>query len=211
MKAETELTHVRPRTHSPSVKLSCCEKVGQCCNKYCCDCRNKCCDWCKKCFGCLKKPKKQVYSEPERTIKTFSDQKAERKILIKIEFIPYSNINSPSLIKVLPTNDQYDFYKKYFSPDILEFYLGGNIFDFKATDFDFKRMKALALCRVVTHLKSMVDHYPDEETLEMIVKNEDILTIGDPPKENIERNIVSDGTTSIFDISASIPGTSNRF
>ncbi|CAF4636902.1 unnamed protein product, partial [Rotaria sp. Silwood2] len=50
-----------------------------------------------------------------------------------------------------------------------------------------KRMQAATLCRLVTQLKSMIGHYPNEQTLEQLINRQGSLAIGDPPKETIER------------------------
>ena len=170
-KEETEHKNVRLKTPPPD-KLSCCGKVSQWCSKtFCC-----CCD----------DSKTQVYKEPEQIITTISNQEAERKILITIAYIRYSNIDTASHIRVLSTADQQSFYKDHFYTDTLQFYLLDN-YDFEPVDFDLKRMQASILCRLVTQLKTMNGHYPDEPTLEMIISRQDNLAIGDPPQETFQR------------------------
>jgi hypothetical protein len=88
----------------------------------------------------------------------------------------------------LSPSDQLDFYKKNFHKEPLEFYLLENK-DFEQADFDFKRMQGSTLCRLVTQLKTMADHYPDEATLEEMISKHDHLAVGDPPQENFVQSM----------------------
>jgi hypothetical protein len=170
-KEETEYKNVRVRT-PPSVKLSC----GKRCIRWCCI------TFC--CYDCFKN---QLSMKSEEIITTISNQQAERKILITIEYVHYSYIDTPSHVRVLGTNDQLEFYKGRFRTDPpLKFYLLDNN-EYEQTDFDLKRMQAATLCRLVTQLKSMTPRYPDESTLQMIINKPDSLTIGDEAQETITR------------------------
>lgn len=171
-KGETEYRNVRLRTPPPPIKLSCCQRINRWCSRtFCCCCNNA--------IG-------QGRIEPEEIITTISNQEAERKILITIEYSRYSNIDTPSHIRVLSLSDQVAFFRERFHTDILEFYLLDN-HDFEQTDFDLKRMQASTICRLVTQLKSMSGHYPDALTLEHIIGKHDTLAIGNPPEENFRR------------------------
>jgi len=169
-KGHTEFKNVRLRTPPPPVQLSCCQKISKCC----------------KTFWCCDNSKGQVHTEPEQIMTRVADQEAERKILITIEHLHYSNIDTPSHIRVLGTTDQLEFYKERLRTDTLTFYLLES-YDFEQADFDLKRKQASTLCDLVTQLKTMVGHYPDESTLQMIIGKPEIMAIGDPPKETMER------------------------
>jgi hypothetical protein len=169
-KGQTEFKHVRLATPAPFVRPSCCERV---------------CQWCKT-FCCCNDSKIQVHTGPEQIIKTISNREAERKILITVDYIHYSNIHTPSHVRVLSVPDQAAFYKEHIDIDTLQFYLLDN-HDFEEADFDAKKMQAATICRLVTQLKSMIGHYPDEPTLDQIIGKHGILTIGDPPQGTIQR------------------------
>ena len=174
-KEETEHRNVRLRTPPLPIKLGCWQRISQWCNKtFCCCC-------------CCNDSKGQVHHEPEQIITTISNQEAERKILITMEYIRYSNIDTPSHVRVFSPSDQFDFYRRNFHKiEPLEFYLLDN-YDFEQADFDFKRMQASTLCRLVTQLKAMIGHYSDEPTLGMIIGKRGNLAVGDPPQETIGR------------------------
>jgi hypothetical protein len=132
-KGETEYKHVRLRTPPPQVQLSCCQKISKCC----------------KTFWCCDNSKGQVHTEPEQIITTISNKEAERKILITIEYIRYSNIDTPSHIRVLSVPDQFGFFREHLYEDTLKFYLLDN-YDLEQADFDLKRTQASTLCRLIT-------------------------------------------------------------
>jgi len=114
-----------------------------------------------------------------------ANREAERKILITIEYIRYSNIHTPSHVRVLSVPDQSAFYKEHIHSDTLQLYLLDN-HEFEKANFDAKQTQASTICRLVTQLKSMIGHYPDEPTLNQIIGKQGILTIGDPPQETIQ-------------------------
>jgi hypothetical protein len=172
-KGHTEFRHARLEASLPPVKLSCCKSCSQ---------------WCGKTFCCRKYPNNRIRNGPEQIMTMISGQEAERWILITIEYVRYSNIDTPSHLRVLSIDAQHAFYKENLHKDILEFYLIDNN-EYEQADFDLKRKQGATLCRLVTQLKSMVGHYPDEATLEIIIGKHETLTIGDPPKESIERMI----------------------
>jgi hypothetical protein len=185
-KGHTEFKNVRLKTPPPPIKLSRCETIRQWCNKTFCCCRHD--------------SKSQVHIEPEKIMTTISGHEAERKILITIEYLRYSNIDTPSHVRVLGTTDQLAYYKEHLFTDTLKFYLLDNR-DLEPEDFDLKRMQASTLCRLVTQLKTMVGHYPDEPTLQMIIGKRDHLAIGDPPRETIQRLVGSGRTTTELELS----------
>ncbi|CAF4282701.1 unnamed protein product [Rotaria sp. Silwood2] len=196
-KGQTEYKTLRQKT-PVVIQLSCCERIVRWCNRtFCCCCC--CCD----------NSNHQINNEPEQIITTISNQEAERKILITIEYIRYSNIHTPSHIRVLPTTDQGTFYKEHLHTDILKFYLLDNI-DFEQIDFDVKRMQAATLCRLVTQLKSMIGHYPNEQTLEQLINRQGSLAIGDPPKETIERLLNPGKTVKSLEAPISLTCIKNR-
>ncbi len=170
-KGETEYRNVRLETPPPPIQISC--------NK-------RCSRWCCTTFCCRDDTTKKIQPKPEEIITIISNQEAERKILITIEYLRYSNIDTPSHIRVLSPADQVAFFKEHLHTDTLTFYLLDNL-DFEQDDFDLKRMQASTLCRLVTQLKTMIGHYPDEPTLQIIIGKQDSLTVGDPPKETIGR------------------------
>jgi hypothetical protein len=158
------------KTPPPPVELSCCGKLSQWCSKtVCCCCDNS---------------KNQVHRFSEQIVTTISGKEAVRRILIIIEYIRYSNINTPSHIRVLGSDDQLTFYKERLHADTLQFYLLDN-HDFENNDYVLKQAQAASLCRLVTQLKAMVGQYPDAAALEKIGGKRDDLVIGEPPNEAI--------------------------
>jgi hypothetical protein len=173
---QTEFKHTRLKTPLPLVELSCCQKICQWCHKtFCCCCNDS---------------KSQIHKEPEQIITKISNREAERKILVIVEYIRYSNIHTPSNVRVLSVPDQVAFYKEHLDIDTLKFYLLANR-DFEQADFNLKRTQASTLCRLVTQLKSMIGYYPDEPTLEKIIGKRGTFAIGDPPQETIGQSVVS--------------------
>ena len=170
-KGLTESRHVVVDKPAP-VQRTCCERIGGWCKRtFCCCCNNS---------------DQKIHPGPEKVVTTISNEQAERKILVTIEHIRYSNIHTPSHIRVLQTSDQFGFFKENLHTDILKFYLLDNC-DFEQENFNFKQMQASTLCRLVTQLKSMIGHYPDESTLKQIIGKEATLVIGDAPQETIEQ------------------------
>jgi hypothetical protein len=179
----TEQTHLRINTPPPPVDLSCCDKMSQwCCKTFCCCC-------------CCNDSKNQVHNGPQRTNVQVVGEKGQRVILITIEYIRYSNIDTPSYFGALATTDAAAYYKDHLHTDTLKFYLVNNQ-DFEQVDFDSKRIQGATLCRLVTQLKTMAGKYPDEPTLESIINKHEIQAIGDPPKENLDR-LVGHGSNTI--------------
>jgi len=193
-KGETEYKRVRLRTPPPQVQLSCCQEISKCC----------------KTFWCCDNSKVQVHTEPEEIITTISNQEAERKVLITIEYIRYSNIDTPSHIRVLSVPDQFAFFREHLCKDTLNFYLLDS-YDFEQADFDLKRMQASTLCRLVTQLKAMVGYYPDEPTLQMIIDKGDNMAIGDPPNETIGRLTGPGMITASLELTVPFQVNENRF
>ena len=155
------------------VEYSCCDRVKNWCHRaFCC-----CCDG--------EKLKKQE-SKPDKIVTTVTDEHAERKIIVTIEYVHYSNIHTPSHIRVLQTSDQAEFYQKRLHSETLKFYLTVSR-QTEQDNFHIRQKEAAMLCRLVTQLKSMIGHYPDEQTLEQIVNKRSALTIGEPPTETIQR------------------------
>ncbi len=170
-----EQIHTRINTPPPRRALSCCEKIIQ--------------------WLCGGNSNNQVHADPGRIIRQIVDEKGERVILIEIQYIRYSNINSPSYFNALAKTDAEVYYKERFDTVPLTFYLLNNQ-DFDQTNFDLKRAQAVTLCRLVAHLKAMVGQYPDEPTLNNIINKQAILDIGDPPQEALV-HITEPGTTAV--------------
>lgn len=164
----TEQMHAVLEKTTPK-KLSCCGKF----NQWCC---------------CCKTSKNQIHADTGQTISKIVDEKGERVILMTIEYIRYNHINTPSYLNALPSRDAIAFYKEHFHTDVLKFYLLNN-HDFDRTNFDVKRAQGAALCRLVTQLKAMVNEYPDDATLETIIRKQEIQAIGDPLQETLHRSI----------------------
>jgi len=172
----TEQMHARLKTPPPPVDFSCCGKMNRwCCKTFCCCCNDS---------------ESQIHKEPEQIITKISNREAERKILVTVEYIRYSNIHTPSNVRVLSVPDQVAFYKEHLDIDTLKFYLLANR-DFEQADFNLKRTQASTLCRLVTQLKSMIGYYPDEPTLEKIIGKRGTFAIGDPPQETIGQSVGS--------------------
>ncbi len=168
-KGHTEYQHIIQKKPQ-QVKLSCCDKVKQWCNRsFCCCCNNS---------------DKRLHTELPEIRTTIQGEHAERRILVTIEYIRYSNIHTPSHVRALAISDQGAFYRENLHKDTMQFYLMDNS-DCKQTDFELKHMQASVLCRLVTDFKAMVGHYPDEPTFQTILKRHDGLAIGEPPKEDI--------------------------
>jgi hypothetical protein len=166
-KEHTEQMHARLKTPPPH-NPSCCKKMSAWCSKtFCCCCNN------------------QVHIDPERTIAQTVDKKGERVILITIEYIRYSNIDTPSYFDALARTDAAVYYKDHLHTDTLRFYLLNN-HDFEQTNFNLKRAQGATFSRLVTQLKAMAEDYPDEPTLEKIISKQEIQVIGDPPQETID-------------------------
>lgn len=163
----TEQTHAVLEQITPR-KLSCGEKFQR---------------WC-----CCKTMNNQVHTDTGQTISQIVDEKGERVILMTIEYIRYNHINSPSYFNVLPNDDAMNFYREHFHQDVLKFYLLNN-HDFDRTNFDVKRAQGATFCRLVTQLKAMVDQYPNDATLETIIRKQEIQAIGDPLQETLNRSI----------------------
>ena len=165
----TEVTQRRLKTPPAPVNLTCCEKVKNWCGKAFCCC-------------CTDSNTKVRSSSPPQYIKRIANQEAERKILMTIEYIRYSNIHTPSHVNVLATSDQTEFYKEKFNTVTLEFYLLNSI-DFEQNHYKLIQMQASTVCRLVTQLKSMAGHYPDEQTLKQIIGKSAMFLFGDITKE----------------------------
>jgi hypothetical protein len=193
-KGHTEYQHVlveRPQ----HVKLSCCGEIKQwCCKTFCCCCNNS---------------DRRVHNGPEKIVTTISGEEAERKIIITIEYIRYSNIHTPSHVRVLAVSDQTAFYKENFHQETLQFYLLDSD-DYQQTDFDLKHMQASILCRLVTDLKAMMGHYPDESTLQTLISKHDGLAIGDPPRETLGQLTGLGQVSTRMELAIQNPAKKNR-
>jgi hypothetical protein len=164
---ETKRKNLRLSTPPPPVKLSCCGKVSQWCSKtFCCCCNDS---------------KTQVHTGPEPIITTIANQEAGRKILITIEYMRYSNVHIPSTVRVLSPTGQQNFNKEQLQKETLIFYLLES-HEYEHTDFELKQAQASTLCRLVTQLKAMAEHYPDEATLNQIMHKRENSLFGEKPK-----------------------------
>ena len=113
------------------------------------------------------------------------DQTAERRVLITIEYVSYSNIDTPSHVRVLDNQDKFALYKENLAKKTVQFFLLCDS-TFEDRDFAVKREQAAALCRLVTQLKMMSGKYPSGKELEQLVSRESRLTMGDPVNESIQ-------------------------
>jgi hypothetical protein len=165
---QTERRQLRARTPIQSQPLSCCAKCSQ---------------WCCRAFCCCNPSDAKVHNEPE-VVTTIEGENADRKVLVTIEYIRYSNIDTPSHVRALDTVDRTAFYKENFHTETLKFYLLDSS-EFDATNFELRREQGAKLCRIVTQLKTMVRNYPDEQKLLQIINHNSEFAIGESPKETI--------------------------
>jgi hypothetical protein len=190
----TEQAHARIRTPPPPVQLSCCQKMSQWCSKTLCCCCNE--------------SNNQVHINPDHTTVQVVDEKGERFILITIEYIRYSNINTPSYFGALATTDAAAYYKDHLHTDTLKFYILNN-HDFEQADFDLKRAQGATLCRLITLLKAMSGQYPDEAALADIINKHEIQTVGDSPRENLDKLIGHGRATASLELRVPVHALQN--
>ncbi|CAF1021376.1 unnamed protein product [Adineta ricciae] len=135
----------------------------------CTHCTNKCRCWCCR-RNILVKLTKKIHSKAER--------KAERVITMTVEYVKYSNIDTPSHVRLLTGQEQANFYKdKFHVEKELKFYLVNNN-EFDPTNFDMKKEQAEALCRMIKQLKGMRSKYPSETDLSEILNQSHLRTFG---------------------------------
>ena len=147
----------------PPEDQSCCQKVTSCCMT--------------KVFCCCNK-KRQVV--PEHETMDYTAQQASRHILITVEHTRYSHINSSSVVRVLPSDKQAEFYQNHFEVDTLQFYsLHNSAFD--EQEYNEQMLASEALARFIMQLKAMVDHYPDQEQLALITRQQPVQLLGIQP------------------------------
>ena len=93
--------------------------------------------------------------EPEIRTKIIEKKGAQRTVTINIEYSLYSNLHTPSNVRVLPEADRAQFYKDNFKPNTkLQFYLVRNA-EYGPANFHQKRVQAANLCRLIMQLKGM--------------------------------------------------------
>lgn len=178
-KGQTQIIHIR-REKTPEIKLSCCGKIKKWCavTFCCCDCS----DCCRRYHD---RWNKKIQPKPPQLIPQITNRTAERRILVTIEQIHYSNIHTPSHTRVLTVPDQTGFFKERFQPELLLFYLLDDA-NFDEKQFDSYRMQAAILCRLVTELKAMIGSYPDESALKELITKRSLFSTGDIPNEALE-------------------------
>ena len=148
----------------PAEELSGCEKVKKCCmtNVFCCCC-------------------KEEVQAPDYEITMTEKEEATRIITVIIQHVGHSLVHTPSVVRVLPSDKQAEFYQKYQQVNTLKFYyLHNETFD--ENEYKMNLQDSEALARIVMQLKAMgncntdelqlralVSHFPDESQLKAIV------------------------------------------
>ena len=150
----------------PPQNLDCCEKTAECCtqNIFCC---------------CS--PKKKVV--PETVTNVTQKDEAKRIIKFKITYVTHSFVHTPSVVTVLPKEQQNDFYKKNFATDTVQFhYLQTEEFD----NDSFKKhlLESETIVKTIMQLKAMNNNYPDPTQLQQIMAQNHVRTFGLEPVEN---------------------------
>jgi hypothetical protein len=110
--------------------------------------------------------------------------KAARTIVVTIEHLRHSLIDTPSNVRVLAHEKQHDFYQKHLAVEPLKFYYLNNA-EYEGDGYKKQLEESEALARVVMQLKAMIDHYPDATQLQQIVFQQHVHLFGIEPKENI--------------------------
>ena len=106
-------------------------------------------------------------------------------ILMKITYIRYSNADTPSYLRALPSDASATFLRENFHQETLKFYLL-NSKEFEQENYEIKRAQGASLCRLVTQLKAMAPYYPDQPALEQIIVKEQVHAFGDRPQDNLD-------------------------
>lgn len=141
---------------------------------------NEICD-CLRCWCCRKKKLLRLVKRTE----TVAEQRAQRVVMMTIEYSKYSNLDSASNARLLSQEQQATYYKDKFEPNSnLEFYLISNT-DIDATNFNERKREAEVITRTVLHLKALRNHYPSETELERILNQTKQRTFGDVHEEPI--------------------------
>ena len=143
---------------------------------------------------CFWKRRRQVLPIPVTT-KTAARQ-ATHKILMTIQHTRFSLIDTTSVVRVLPSNKQAEFYQNHFAVDTLQFYYWHNS-TFDGQEHSEQMLASEALTRFVMQLKAMVGHYPDQEQLALIFQQQPVQLLGNQLTTN-EVNMV--GTYDVRDI-----------
>jgi hypothetical protein len=143
------------RQRSPKAKLGCWGLFQQCLREKCscCCCPDCICDCCPTCMhNCCKTPPDEA---PKYDTNTRRHVTANRMILIEMKCIQHSNIDIPTHVNVLPTDEKHKFYTENFNVDPIYFYLVNNT-EPDQNDFQKKSSEAERFIRVVVQLRKMV-------------------------------------------------------
>ncbi|CAF1135098.1 unnamed protein product [Rotaria magnacalcarata] len=109
---------------------------------------------------------------------TSGEREARRVIIVTLEYIKYSNLDTPSNTRLLSNGEQLAHYKEKFKlEEQLEFYLFMDT-DLNASNFEVKKKEAEDFCRTVMQLKGMRNQYPSENELEQILNQSIKKTVG---------------------------------
>ncbi|CAF1604873.1 unnamed protein product [Rotaria magnacalcarata] len=161
----------------PPEELTGCEKVKSCCTKTICRCCHE-----------------EVPDMPEYNKTTTLKTRANRVIMISIEYVRYGNVDTPSHIRVLSKEKQADFYHKLLHTETIKFYYLQSM-NYDEDQFRKYLSDSETLARIVVQLKSMVGHYPDGTQLKTILEQKNVHAFGEGVSEEIQM-LQGTGTTS---------------
>ena len=139
--------------------------------------KSSCFDCCDsfRCWCCRKKTLVRLIKRTKKT----NQQDAERVITVTIEYLVYSNLDSPSNVRLLNEEEQKEFFKERFqSKQELQFYLTHNR-DVDSKHFELRSKEAEALCRSIIQLKAMNSSYPSDNDLDKVLDQVHRRTFGD--------------------------------
>ncbi|CAF2056390.1 unnamed protein product [Rotaria magnacalcarata] len=126
--------------------------------------KSRCCDPC-RCWCCRFK----VLTRIIKRTKIVAEEEAKRVVTIRIEYLKYSNLDTPSNTRLLSEQDQLAHYKKKFDQEQkIEFFLFTDT-EPQPAKFESKIRQAGEFCRAVMGLKGMRGHYPSPSDLKKII------------------------------------------
>jgi hypothetical protein len=121
---------------------------------------------------------------PQHVIITTDKREAQRNIVVTIEHVHHSLIDTPSVVRVISNDKQQDFYQKHLVKDTIKFYYLHNE-QFEGQEYEQQLLESEAMGRVVMQLKAMIGYYPDESQLQQIIHQNHLHVFGFGPKENV--------------------------
>ncbi|CAF3052041.1 unnamed protein product [Rotaria socialis] len=126
--------------------------------------KSGCFDCC-RCWCCRLK----VLTRIIRRTKIVAEEEAKRFVTITIEYLKYSNLDTPTNTRLLSEQDKLAHYKKKFDQEQkIEFFLFTDT-EPQPTKFESKIKQAGEFCRAVMGLKGMRGHYPSPSDLKKII------------------------------------------